>query len=194
MLGIDPGAHGALVVIESETRAIVHVADMPTWTQIVGAKGAKRLRIDAMGLIELFETYKLLSVKLVVMEAVGGRGKQPGSSGFIFGYGVGMLYMGIVYAGFPIETVAPHTWKAMLRVPGKQRADDSAIVNRACELFPNSRAHFTGQRGGLRVDRAEAAMLALWGADHVLHRTVVTLDPERDLAYRTRVQAADTGA
>lgn len=192
VLGVDPGAHGAFAVVDSQTRKLVSVRRMPTWVQVVGSRGSKRERIDPIALAEMFETFKLMGVGLIVQEAVGGYGKQPGSSGFVFGFGVGLVYMSAVYMQLPMETVAPQTWKAMLRVPGKNKADDTAIVQRACELFPDSRADFHGARGGKLVDVAEAAMIGLWGVDHVLKSGAVTLDPMRDLVLRTR--AADVGA
>lgn len=192
ILGIDPGAHGAFVVYDSETREIISHKSMPIWYQAVGK--TKRARVDAIELAQMMQTYELMGVGMAVLEAVGGRGKQPGSAGFVFGYGVGMVYMACVYSKIPIETIPPHTWKAMLRVPGKSKADDSAIIQRANELFPDSRHIFKGPKGGLLVDVAEAAMLARFGADHILKSGYVTIDAAHELAYRTRVQRADTGA
>lgn len=192
VLGIDPGAHGAFVVVDSETKGIVSYKRMPTWYQQVGK--TKRARVDPIELANMMQTYALMGVSIIVMEAVGGRGKQPGSSGFVFGYGVGMVYMAAIFSELPVETIPPHTWKAFMRVPGKSKADDSAIVMRANELFPSHRHVFRGPKGGLMVDVAEAAMLALFGVNHILKSGYVTLDPGDQLAYRTRVQKADTGA
>lgn len=192
VLGIDPGAHGAFMVVDSETRSIVSVRDMPIWHQQVGK--TKRARIDPIELAEMMETYALMGVGMIVLEAVGGRGKQPGSSGFVFGYGVGMVYMASIMVRLPVETIPPHTWKAYMRVPGKSKADDSAIIMRANELFPAHRAAFQGVRGGKMVDRAEAAMLALFGIDFIVKKGYTTVDPAEELAYRTRVLKAETGA
>lgn len=192
ILGIDPGANGAFVLYETDTRSIVDHQSMPVWYQQVGK--TKRKRVDAIALAEMFETYQMLSVDLIVMEAVGGYGKQPGSAGFVFGFSVGLVYMCTVYSQIPIETVAPHTWKAFMRVPGKMKADDSAIIQRANELFPAYRSVFTGPRGGNRVDVAEAAMLAMFGGDHILRSGATTKDVAGELAYRQRVSKADVGA
>src|SRR5688572_22190212 len=95
VLGIDPGANGAFVVVDSETRRIVSVRNMPTWHQLVGKTNRKR--IDAIELAAMLETYAIMGVDFICMEAVGGRGKQPGSAGFVFGYGVGMVYMAAIF-------------------------------------------------------------------------------------------------
>jgi len=192
ILGIDPGANGAFVIYDDETRRIVEVKPMPTWNAQVG-KGTRK-RVDALALADMFDMYQVHGVNLAVLEAVGGRGKQPGSAGFVFGFGVGLVYMCLVYSRIPIETIAPQTWKAFMRVPGKMKADDTAILQRAGELFPHDRDHFYGPRGGKNVDVAEAAMLAMFGGDHILKSQVVTLDPMHELAYRTRVSKADVGA
>lgn len=185
ILGIDPGGNGAFCVFNDETKRIVTVEDMPIWHQAVGKR--KRKRIDAIRLAEMFDTYEMMGVELVVMEAVGGRTGQGAAAGFVFGYGVGMIYMACLYSKLILETIPPASWKKIMNVPGKTKADDSAIIARADELFPHDREWFRGERGGKKVDRAEAAMLAKFGADHVL-RTVRGVDP------RAKTLNADTGA
>lgn len=191
VLGIDPGAHGAFAVYDTDSGRIIDVKDMPTWFQQVSR--TKRLRVDPIGLAEIMDTYRMMGVTLAVMEAVGGRGKQPGSAGFVFGYAVGMVYMSMIYNSFAIETVIPATWKKLMNVPGKQKADDTAIAQRAEEIFPHDRAFFRGERGGKKIDRCEAAMLAKFGADFVLKTLQQpTGDLLVDMAYHNR--DADTGA
>lgn len=203
VLGIDPGLHGALATYDTETRTLVDVRDMPTWAMLVGKK--ERPRIDAVELAEWAEMYSVWGVDLAVLEAVGGRPKQSASAGFVFGYSVGLVYMALMFARIPVETVPPQTWKKMMRVPGKARAArgeersaeqkradvkaaDAAIIARADELFPASRDAWRGARGGVKLDRAEAAILARFGGDYVLHTE--TTDVDWRLAYRK----ADTGA
>jgi len=163
---------------------------MPVWFQAVGKR--KRKRVDALALADMFDVYEMMGVELVVMEAVGGRTGQGAAAGFVFGYGVGLIYMAALYSRIVIETVPPASWKKVMNVPGKQAADDSAIIARADELFPHDRHNFRGERGGKKVDRAEAAMLAKFGADFVLH----TLDPLKanDVELKLAYKKADTGA
>lgn len=164
VVGVDPGSRGALAIYCSESRRLVDVSDMPTWQQLVGKN--TRARVDILALSELFDGYDLLGVKLTMIEEVGGRAKQGNM--FAFGYGVGLLYAAAFFSGIPFETVPPATWKQRMRVPGKSKADDSAIMAKANEMFPLDRDKFRGPKGGKRVDRAEAAMIAKYGADHVL--------------------------
>lgn len=187
VLGIDPGASGAFALYDTATlRLAGDIVDMPTWFQQVGRN--KRLRLDPIAIAEYFDNLTYLNVELIVMENVGGRAKQSASAAYTFGYGTGMLYMAAIYTRIPIETVLPQTWKKQLNVPGKQKADDSAIMARANELFPHDRAQFYGARGGKRVDRAEAAMMAKYGGDYLYPSVKDAVDIE------TLARNADTGA
>lgn len=185
VLGIDPGGNGAFAVYSPETQRVVSVEDMPVWYQAVGKR--KRKRIDAIALAEMFDTYAMMGVEAVIMEAVGGRTGQGAAAGFVFGYGVGMIYMACLYSKLVLETIPPATWKKIMNVPGKSKADDSAIIARADELFPHDRHLFRGPMGGKKVDRAEACMIAKFGAENVLH----TL---RGVDARAKTLNADTGA
>lgn len=189
VLGIDPGSSGAFAVYDTQSRALVGpVYDTPVWYQTVGKR--KRKRVDALAIADLFDEFEVMGVELVVMEAVGGRKAQNAAHAFTFGYGVGIIYMAAFYSGIVIETVPPQTWKQVLQVPGKSKADDSAIMARADELFPKDRAKFRGVKGGKRIDRAEAAMIAKFGGDVILQ----TLDPNADVELRLAYANADTGA
>lgn len=189
VLGIDPGSSGAFAVYDTATRALVgEVYDTPVWYQTVGKR--KRKRVDALAIADLFDEFEVMGVELVVMEAVGGRKAQNAAHAFTFGYGVGIIYMAAFYSGIVIETVPPQTWKQVLRVPGKGKADDSAIMARADELFPSDRQKFRGVKGGKRIDRAEAAMIAKFGGDEILQ----TLNPKADVELRLAYANADTGA
>lgn len=190
VLGIDPGSGGAFAVYDTETcRLVGDVQDMPIWYQTVGKR--KRPRIDALAVAALFDEFGVMGVELIVMEAVGGRKAQNAAHAFTFGYGVGILYMACLYSGIVVETVTPNTWKPLMRVPGKTKADDTAILARAEELFPHDRDKFRGERGGKKIDRAEAALIAKFGADHILPSYKFMPHGE---AWKTVVRNADTGA
>lgn len=187
ILGIDPGAHGAFALYDPATGKLGgEIIDMPTWQQTVGR--TKRTRIDPIALAEFFDTLPILGVDFIVMEAVGGYGKQPGSAGFQFGYGVGLVAMCCVYARIPYETVIPSVWKQMLKVPGKKKASDDEIMQRACQMFAGDSAQFFGPQGGKKVDRAEAAMIARYGGEFLYPHMKKSID------FETLVRNADTGA
>lgn len=186
VVGIDPGHSGAFATYDSDTQRLVGIQDMPTWFQVVGKK--KRPRIDALALAEMFDTFELIGVRMVVIEAVGGRPAQSASAAYVFGYGVGLIYMCSIMTRVPIETTPPTTWKKLMNIQGKGKADDSAIMQRANELFPDDRHmfHKEGSRANTKpsVDRAEAAMLAKFGGDNLLRRVKDHEDVENKLTYR----------
>ena len=173
---------------DTDAQRISTIEDMPTWFQTVGKK--KRPRIDALALADMFDTYEMMGVDLIVLEAVGGRPAQSASAAFVFGYGLGLIYMSGLYSRIPLETVPPSAWKKIMNIQGKGKADDSAILQRANELFPHDRNMFLTPRGGKRIDRAEAAMLAKYGGDYVLRTMGQLGDVENKLTYRNADVAA----
>jgi len=213
--GIDPGASGAIAVYDAETRKIAFVQDLPYWLQTVGAK--KRKRLDPVSLRDQIDMLQTYGVQLVVLEAVGGRPQQSASSGFAFGYSVGLIYMACMVARLPIETVPPSKWKPLMGVPGKRgdkegkkklrdmsEGDDKKkatrqvikqaegdIMRKVAELFPGDDAHFRTERGAYRMDRADAALLAKFGGDYIL-RTIGEALPDAVLEQRYR--QSETGA
>lgn len=192
VLGIDPGGNGAFSVYG---RGILQCDDMPTFNMTVGK--TTRKRVDAVGVIDLIETYKMMGVELAILEAVGGRPRQSASAAFVFGYSAGLVYMALIQARIPVETVAPQTWKKLMKLPGKKAKGANAekeyldtIKARCNELFPDAGPLFYGPRGGARVDRMEAAAMALFGHRHLLFNGQSQRDVEGTFAY----QRNDMGA
>lgn len=189
VIGVDPGLSGALAYYDKRNNIMI-MHDMPSWNMSVGKKTRKR--VDAVQLIEILTMYQMYGAELLVMEAVGGRPNQGAGGAFVFGYTVGLVYMAAVMLRIPVDTVPSQTWKRMMKVPGKQKGDNADIVQRADNLLPEHRELWRGPQGGLKVDRAEAALIAKFGEDHVLHSAhrADARDPELELAYRR----ADTGS
>lgn len=159
IIGIDPGASGALALVEKPAH-IVGVWDMPI------KKEKARKRVDAFELRSLFDyIVSLYEPKGCVIEKVGGRPAQSASASFVFGVGYGMLIMLCAEHELRLDYVEPGIWKRAMRCP----ADKAEAVGRADEIFPSYRELFrNGKHRGkdvLRPDRAEAAMLALWGLE-----------------------------
>lgn len=167
-IGADPGATGALALYADGI--LLDVRDMPTYTAIVNK--TERKRIDAHALIELFELWRMAGAHLALLEDVGGRKKQSAVNGFNFGFGAGVLYAALVAAQIPIDYVTAQRWKTVMRVPGKAgggaeaRQALSQIEHRAKECFPAQTQLFYGERGGKRIDRMEAALIAKYAADY----------------------------
>jgi hypothetical protein len=153
--GVDPGFSGAWVWLDTGTCRILKVEDMPVVTQTVGRM--HRRRVDKTALEELVAD---CNADLVVVEDPGARPRQTGA--MAFGFGLGCVHMALHAARIRLETIVPAKWKKDLRVP----ANKKEAVIRAEELFPEAREMFRGPRGGVMDGRAEAAMLAFYGAKH----------------------------
>lgn len=172
VIGIDPGAKGALAHYDAATGAL-DIIDMPMYNVVVNRK--TRQRVNGVELIDYFEMYKMFGVRLVLIEAVNQQPKQNGM--FAFGFGVGVLWMGCIATRLPMETVSSGAWKKVMKVPGKSkkatkeeiRAYEDAILHRAYDLFPDHKQLFHGPKGGKRIDRCEAALIAYYAAHFALN-------------------------
>lgn len=189
--GIDPGNNGAVAVYDTELRKLVSVEDFPTWMETINTK--KRERFDEVGLMEQFDVLQMMGIELAVLEAVGGRPRQSASGAFVFGYTVGFIRGCIMHRKIPIETVPASFWKKAMRVPGKaggkgnddRKKATADIMKRVNELFPDQQEMFKTPRGAYRMDRADAAMLAKFAGDHVLHSITAPQKNVTDrIAYR----------
>jgi crossover junction endodeoxyribonuclease RuvC len=148
MIGIDPGAGGALALVAGPGRLLA-VVDMPT----ILTDGGKR-RIDVKELSRLVR--EMGAVDGAAVELVGPMPRDGRAGAFWFGKAAGLVEG--VLAGHGIETrlVPPQTWKRRLDVS----KDKNAARARASQLFPSS----AGEWKRVKDDgRAEAAMIGLWG-------------------------------
>lgn len=157
ILGIDPGAHGAMALYDTEARRIIFSSEMPTSEIRVGRTKRKRLVIAHL-ISSLTFIRNEFEAQVAVVEEVHGFTGQSASAAFTFGYAVGVTHAAAMAAGFAVETVAPGKWKKELKVP----VDKTDAVAKACELLPEDRQRFYNKRGTAQDGIAEAAMIAYW--------------------------------
>src|SRR5688572_14456068 len=112
VLGVDPGKGGAFALYHQEL-GLLDVWDMPTHKVTVNKR--VRTHVDGVGLLKLFEEAKFRGVDLTVLEGVGGRPRQSASKAYVFGYGVGMIFMASIAAKIPVETADAAMWKVLMR-------------------------------------------------------------------------------
>jgi len=186
VLGVDPGNEGAFALYDHRRRELIGVWDMPTYKVTVGKprvisrtkpalakavnaehatmKAKSRNKIDPVGVLEIVRFCKDQGATLAVIEDVGAR---PGQSGmFVFGLGCGLIQMACVAEELNYELVRPQAWKKAM----KSDADKTAQVPRANLIFSGQRHFFTTKRGTDRPDRAEAALMARYGAEFLSER------------------------
>lgn len=149
----DPGLSGAFAFLDPEN-ARMRIVDMPTFEF---ETTRKRVKVDPYAIVREMNAQPVASLYI---EDVAASPQMGVVSAFSFGEGKGIL-LGVAAAnGTPITQVKPAQWKKMLRVP----ADKRAAVQRASQLFPAVSPLFKGPRGGVFDGRAEAALIALFGA------------------------------
>lgn len=160
ILGIDPGFSGALAAVDSSTRQIVGLIDMPTLSVVRG--GSRKPEVNPHGISAFVRE---TNAALAYLEQVQARPGQGGSSIFRFGEGYGVVQGVMAMLGLPLTKVTPQTWIKAMRVvaPATATADASrkdASRARAMELFPGHAHLFQAK---CHDGRAEAALIALYG-------------------------------
>lgn len=153
IVGIDPGLGGALAFLDPE-RSLMRIVDMPIF-EFTTTKTNKKVDPFAVA----FELRRQPIANLY-LEEVFSSPQMGVVSAFAFGEGKGILLGAAASLGVPTTLVKPQNWKKQMRVP----ADKRATVQRASQLFPAVSPLFKGPRGGVFDGRAEAALIALFGA------------------------------
>lgn len=153
VLGIDPGASGALAILSGREPVVF---DCPTVQIKVGSK--YRTRCDPNGMARLLDAVLGLRNAHAFIEKVHANPKQGVSSMFTFGEAFG-LWRGILAAlRIPHTMVTPQAWKkGMMR--GMTTEKDSSRA-RAMELWPDMYEQLKRKKDD---GRAEALLIAEYG-------------------------------
>lgn len=147
VLGIDPGAGGALAWVTRDGN-LIETEDMP----VINVRGKRR--VCSASLVKLFDRRP---VSLVVIEGVGSMPGQGVASSFAFGYGAGLLEGIASGFGLPLQITRAAEWKRKAGVP----ADKGAAREMASRYWPGAADRFARVKDD---GRAEAALLARWAA------------------------------
>lgn len=149
--GIDPGASGAIALLDHRVR----VFDMPT--RIVTISGKQRKRVDLLGLAQLVDMLER-TVTLCVLEDVGPMPHDGPVQAFNFGWAACAPHAMAVTAGWRLELVRPAVWKTQMGLQGQGKEASRAM---ATKLFPDF-AHLWPLKK--HDGRAEAVLLAFYGS------------------------------
>lgn len=151
ILGIDPGASGALAFFDLEAGTL-EIVDMPT---VQVKRGAKlKNEISPQMLAAIVGARKPV---VAIIEKVGAMPGQGSSSMFQFGRGVGMVEGVLAALHVPTDYVTPQQWQ---KAVGARDGKDGNR-QRAAELFP-AYAHLFARKKD--DGRADAALMAWWRA------------------------------
>ena len=151
VLGVDPGATGALALWDTGLDAMV-VCDMPS--VMVKAGKTRRRQLSETWLADIVRGYEPDCAWLERVHALPGQGV---TSSFSFGLAYGIVRGVLAALGVPVTLVTPNEWKRSFRLgPDKNEA---RLI--AARLVPLSAPRFAR---AMDDGRAEAALLALFGA------------------------------
>ena len=149
-LGVDPGIHGAIAVLQENGR-LIDVFDMPITKVKVGA--GFKTRIVAARLQEILAPY---TDSVGWVEKVSARPGQGVSSVFAFGEAYGLICGVLAGLCVPVNTVSPSVWKKSMKLD----SDKEGSRRCAIEAWPENQKLFARAKDD---GRAEAALLALYG-------------------------------
>lgn len=150
ILGVDPGASGALVILETTTGDLT-VLDMPT---VEIKRGARMVRqVSAQLLVDLLSPFQ---IGHAYIEKVGAMPGQGVSSMFAFGRAAGVVEGVLAGLRVPLTFVTPQEWQKALRVTGGK----DGARHRATQLFPAGSTYFSRKKDD---GRADAALIAKYG-------------------------------
>jgi crossover junction endodeoxyribonuclease RuvC len=145
-LGIDPGATGAMVLLED--------GQPIEWAEMPVNKIGSTTRVNAAALTDFIAS---CCCEHVYVEAVHSMPKQGVASSFNFGHNVGTV-MGVLGAmGLPHTLVTPQAWKKAMGLIG---TDKDAARARAIQLWPKWRDL---DKKGKGQALADAALIARYG-------------------------------
>ena len=149
VIGIDPGASGAIALLLNGVLVSVH--DMPTVT-VTRNKSQKR-QVCPAGLSLLMQH---LDPHKAIVEKVGAMPGQGVSSMFSFGRSVGIIEGVLAAKQIPVTFTTPQAWQ---KLSGAAKGKDGSR-QRVMELFPRE-AHLFAR---VKDDgRADAVLIALAG-------------------------------
>jgi crossover junction endodeoxyribonuclease RuvC len=155
IVGIDPGLTGAIASLDTETRKIIAIVDMPTnaWKNTRGKK------IQEVNEQQLAHTLVSMNPEVVIIERVSSMTGQGVTSSFNFGMHFGVIRGVVGGLGISYQLVQPKAWKTYYRL-GSDKGQARAVASR---LFPDMADMFKRVKDD---GRAEASLIAAFMGAH----------------------------
>lgn len=173
VLGIDPGKSGAIAVLDASSRSLVLVQDLPlTWRTLADGR-TKRSSLDAYTLGMLIDSHASETLLAVVEEVsamtyvnrAGELRGQGAAASFAFGQVYGEIIGCLSTCLIPTLYTRPAVWKSLMNLS----RDKDESRRKAMHLFPAFSPSFSRKKDD---GRAEAALLAWFGATHLITKDV----------------------
>ncbi len=158
VLGCDPGAKGAIAVLDADTGRLERVFDMPTVEIMVGGKAKTRISPEILA-----EELRAYAGSTAYVEKVGAMPGQGVTSMFAFGEAYGLLRGVLSGLGIAYTLMPPAVWKKAMKVP--EGKDGSRAM--AAQMFPYAAGEFKRVKDD---GRAEASLIARAGLNEITGR------------------------
>lgn len=151
LIGIDPGATGAIVVMTPKF-------DLIEWSIMPTVKIGTQTRVNGAHLAAILAEF---DAGHAYMEQVGAMPGQGTASMFSFGHAAGTAAGVLAALQITTTMVTPQAWKKRAGLSGTEK---DAARSRAIQLWPKWRDLDAKGKGQALAD---AALIARFGADHV---------------------------
>lgn len=167
-IGIDPGLSGAIALYFPNAMKghEFKIFDMPIHK--LRRNGLLKNMLDLHGLSNIIDSNNK-GVQGAYVEEVGAMPGQGVTSMFSFGFSAGCCQMVIAAHRIPLQTVRPSVWKPEMKVT----KDKDSARRMFTMLFPHHADLVVRKKDD---GRAEAALIALYGARQNNHRDNTTLE------------------
>lgn len=144
-LGIDPGAQGALALLDVEGN-VLDLRDLP-YNKKAKFVDLFELKSYLNSLLQNYETIHCFHEDCQYTPAI------KGSGAFTFGKNVGASETLLVALGIPYQLVKPQKWKKHFSLIGKEKSDSIILAK---QMFPDFENFLLKSKDG----RAEALLIA----------------------------------
>jgi len=146
--GIDPGANGAIAILDSKNPDSVALLDL------------KKTTIN--NIHDWLHSQLRFRGSEIWVEDIHSMYGMSAKSNFSFGRNLGsILAITELLKGIPPKTVTPKVWQKYIGVTAKGKAIKKQVAKIAQYLYPQAELH--GKRGGLLDGRSDALMIAYYG-------------------------------
>jgi crossover junction endodeoxyribonuclease RuvC len=150
IVGIDPGAHGAIAILDEDGQ-LLEIVDMPVTRE---ASGRSATNAPLLATI-LAKSH----ARIVFCEFVAARPGDGGVGAFAFGRARGVIEGVCAAFDIPVRFIAPPVWKRMAGVPpGKENKD--VARTKAIAKWPGQASLFKRKTD---CDRADASLIGFAG-------------------------------
>ena len=158
--GIDPGANGAICVLDSNDPTYIALLDLAKNTSFDAAYWLKKQNPNTVWIEDIHSLFGM---------------SAKSNFGFGRNLGIALAIAEIASAGDNILRVTPKVWQKFVGVTVKGKAIKKQVSDIAQGLYPTAILH--GKLGGLLDGRSDAMCIAHFGINNTLQ---VTGEPIND--------------